>query len=89
MSCIPEPAMQRWGTGQRIPLFDSCQLTITGMSNTKFSTDSIKVCHLASANMKGWTYVRTIFAEPKFLGCIDYQIFLPVLRRARSTRAPL
>ena len=33
---------------------------------------------------EGWTYVgtyalRSIFSEPKFLGCIDYQIFLPML----------
>ena len=39
--------------------------------------------------MKGSTYVRTysartIFSEPKFRGCIVYQIFLPmVLRCAR------
>ena len=43
--------------------------------------------------MKGWTYlrtypVRTIFSEPKFLGCIDYLIFLPmVVRSARFARA--
>ena len=44
------------------------------------------------AYMKGWTYVRTysvrtIFSEPKFRGCIVYQIFLPVvLRCARFAR---
>ena len=42
MTCIPEPTMQPCDTGHRIPLFDSCRLTITEMSNTKFSTDSIK-----------------------------------------------
>ena len=26
--------------------------------------------------MKGWTYVRTIFSEIKFLGCIDKKNFL-------------
>ena len=37
--------------------------------------------------MKGWTYVRTIFSEPKFRGCIVYQIFLPmVLRCLRFAR---
>ena len=37
--------------------------------------------------MKGWTYVRTYFSEAKFLGCIVYQIFLPmVLRCARFAR---
>ena len=43
------------------------------------------------AYMKGWTYVRTcpvrtIFSEPKFLGCIVYQIFLPMVLRARELR---
>ena len=52
--------MQSCDTGQRIPFFDSCQLITTWMSNTEFYTDSIKVCHFASVNMKGWTYVRTI-----------------------------
>ena len=84
MSCIPEPTMQSCDTGQRIPFFDSCQLITTWMSNTKFYPDSIKVCHLESANMKGWTYVRmysirTIFSEPKFLASIDYHIFLRVV----------
>ena len=88
MSCIPGPAMQSCDTGQWIPFFDSCQLITTWMSNTKFYTDSIKVCHFASANMKGWTYVRTILSETKFLGSIDYHIFLStVLRCARFARA--
>ena len=39
------------------------------------------------AYMKGWMYVWTIFSEPKFLGCIDYQFFLlMVVRCARLTR---
>ena len=83
---MPEPAMHSCDTGQRIPFFDSCQLITTWMSNTKFYTYSIKVCHFASAIMKGWTYVRTcsvrtIFSEPKFLGSLDYQIFLPMVLR--------
>ena len=37
--------------------------------------------------MKGWTYVRTIFSEIKFLGCIDNKIFLlKVLRFAHLKR---
>ena len=37
--------------------------------------------------MKGWTYVRTIFSEIKFLGCIDNKIFLlKVLRFAHIKR---
>ena len=31
-----------------------------------------------------FTYVRTIFSEPKFLGCIDNQIFLPMVLRYRA-----
>ena len=84
MSCIPEPAMQSCDTGQRIPFFDSFQLITIWMSNTKFYTDSIKVCHFPDTNMKGWAYVwmysvRMIFSEPKFLGNIDYHIFLPMV----------
>ena len=29
--------------------------------------------------MKGWTDVRTILSEPKFVGCIGNQIFLPMV----------
>ena len=31
--------------------------------------------------IKGWTYIRTIFSEIKFLGCIDNKIFLPIVPR--------
>ena len=94
MSCIPEPAMQSCDTGQQIPFFDSCQLITTWMSNTKFYTDSFKVCHFTSANMKGWAYVctysfQTIFSEPKFLGSIDYHIFLPMVLHCVRPRALL
>ena len=41
----------------------------------------LEMQNLIPAYMRGWTYVgtyasRTIFSEPKFLGCIDWQIFL-------------
>ena len=29
--------------------------------------------------MKRWTYVQMILSEPKFLGCINNQIFLPIV----------
>ena len=29
--------------------------------------------------IKGWTYIRTIFSEIKFLGCIDNKTFLPMV----------
>ena len=35
------------------------------------------------------TDVRTIFSELKFLGCIDNQIFLPMVLRFARARAPL
>ena len=47
----------------------------------------LEMQNFTSAYMNGWTYVRTIFSEAKFLGCIVYQIFLPmVLRCARAAR---
>ena len=38
-----------------------------------------EILHLSY--MKGWTYVRMIFSETKFLGCIDNKIFLPMVLR--------
>ena len=37
--------------------------------------------NLPLSYMKGWTYVRTIFSEIRFLRCIDSKIFLPVVLR--------
>ena len=37
--------------------------------------------NFSPAYIKGWTYVWTIFSESKFLGCMDYQIFLPMVLR--------
>ena len=47
MSCLPEPGIQSCDTGQQI-LFESCQLVIRWMSNTKLNTDSIRLGFLAS-----------------------------------------
>ena len=77
MSCIPEPAMQSCDTGQQIPFCDSCQLITTWMSNTKFYKDSIKVCHFASANMKGWTYVPTYHTDDFLKNKISWKHRLP------------
>ena len=46
----------------------------------------LEMQNFTPAYMKGWTYVRTysvrtIFSAPKFLGCIVYQIFLPMVLR--------
>ena len=47
----------------------------------------VEMQNFTPAYMKGWTYVRTIFSEPKFIGCIGNQFFsLMVLRRARFSR---
>ena len=48
----------------------------------------LEMQNITPVYMKGRTYVRTIFSEPKFLGCIVYQIFLPmVLHLARESSA--
>ena len=44
----------------------------------------LEMQNFTPAYMNGWTYVRMIFSEPKFLGCIDYQIFLPMWYSAAS-----
>ena len=57
----------------------------------------LKMQNSIPAYMKGWTYAgkyasRTIFSEPKFLGCIDRQIFLPMVlpyEPLAHARAPL
>ena len=48
--------------------------------------------NLTLAYMKGWMYVTTMLSEPKFLGCIDNQLFLPMVHRCAHfarVRAPL
>ena len=49
----------------------------------------LEMQNFTPAYMRRWTYlrmysVRTIFPEPKFLGCIPYQIFLPKVLRCAS-----
>ena len=48
MSCKLKPVIQSRDTGQWIPLFDSCQLTITWMPTIKLNTDCICLGHLAN-----------------------------------------
>ena len=50
----------------------------------QFTTETLEylTCEILPLSyMKGWTYVRTIFSEIKFLGCIDNKIFLPKVPR--------
>ena len=42
MSCKNEPVIQSCDTGQQLPCFDNCQLTITWMSNIKLNTDCMQ-----------------------------------------------
>ena len=57
----------------------------------RFTAETLALLEMQNftpAYMKGWTYVNTDDFEPKFLGCIDNQIFLPmVLRCARENSA--
>ena len=39
MSYTSEPMIQSCNTGEQMPYFDSCQLTITWMSNIIFKAD--------------------------------------------------
>ena len=48
MSCTLEPVIQSCDTGQWIPFFDSCQLTITWMPTIKLNTDCKCLGHLAN-----------------------------------------
>ena len=50
----------------------------------------LKCENFTKAYMKGGRTDRTILSQPKFLGCLDNQIFLPmVLRCARESSAIL
>ena len=54
----------------------------------------LEMQNFTPAYMKGWTYVRTyfvrtIFSEAKFLGCIVYQIFLPMVLRCALESAAI
>ena len=44
------------------------------------------VQNFTPAYMKGQIYIWTILSEPKFLGCIDNQIFLPMVLRCMRFR---
>ena len=47
----------------------------------------LEMQNFTPAYMKGWTYVRTIFSDPKFLGCIVTKFSYPWCSAARSSRA--
>ena len=44
----------------------------------------LEMQNFTPAYKKGWTYVRTIFSEPKFIERIDNQIFLSMVLRWAS-----
>ena len=46
MGCTPEPAIWSCDTGQRIPCFDSCQLTIIWNFNIKDNQGELHTCSM-------------------------------------------
>ena len=66
-----------------------------GYATYRFNAWVLEMQNFTPAYSKGWRYVRTYpvpttCSEPRFVECIDYQIFLPnamVLRRARESSA--
>ena len=46
MGCTPEPAIWSCDTGQRIPCFDSCQLTIIWNFNNKDNQGELHTCSM-------------------------------------------
>ena len=77
----PEPVLRSCGSGQRIPCFDSCQLTIIWMSIIELNT--------------GYRHFTLVFlwcgrtyGHVMFLSWIDYQIFLGMGLCSRARGAP-
>ena len=71
--------------------FSNVVSNLVSMRFTAETLGLLKMQKFTPASMKGWTYVntvRTVLSEQKFLGCIDNQIFLPmVLRCGRESSA--
>ena len=83
MNHITEPAIQSCDTGQRMPFFDSCILTMDvqcQVEHKKYALDSklvsvpFPIRQHEGEDVR--TYVRTILSEPEFLGCIGNHNFL-------------
>ena len=75
-------------------LFLSLSLSLKVQVAMGFTAETLGVLELQNftpAYIKRCTYVRTILLQPKFLGCIDSQIFLPWCSATRASRekAPL
>ena len=66
MSCTAEPVIQLCDTGQHIPYFDSCQLTIAWMPSIYCGLIATMQCDI-SHPLKWGTYVRTILSNQNFL----------------------
>ena len=87
-----EPTIRSCVSGQRILFFDSCQFTIIWMSIIKLNT-SYRLPHQQKSLTFhiGFPVVRTdgrtVTWLPKYLGWIDYQIFLGMGLRSRTLRA--
>ena len=76
--------MRSCHSGQQIPCFDSCELTIIWMSIIKLNTGYRLPCDIShwfpcgAAKWRGGQTYSAVTLLPRFLGCIhvDKQIFL-------------
>ena len=73
------PKKDSWGTRLRCCCFFSLPKSQGGHAIYHRNARVLDMRNLPLSYMKGWTYVRTIFSEIRFLGCIDSTIFLPVV----------
>ena len=79
--------MRSCHSGQQIPCFDSCELTIIWMSIIKLNTGYRLPCDIShwfpcgAAKWRGGQTYSAVTLLPKFLGYIhvDKQIFLPMV----------
>ena len=69
------PKKDSWGTRLRCCFF-SLPKSQGGHAIYHRNARVLAMRNLPLSYMKGWTYIRTIFSEIKFLGCIDNKIFL-------------
>ena len=81
MSCTLKHAIQSCDTGQQIPFFDSCQLTIAWMSTIKLNTDYLYALNtkLRSQSERAY-YCSNIMMFEEFYKCIINKKFSAVYR---------